>query len=495
MPQHLPTSPNFHLNFNNRAFEQLSFTYSSVQTTPFSNNYIVAVSSAALEYIGLTKNSYLHDSFVKVFSGETLPEGAEYMAQVYAGHQFGHFLPQLGDGRSISLGEIINKENKHIDIQLKGSGKTPYSRMGDGRAVLRSCIREYLASESMFALDIPTTRALCITATSDYVYREKPEQGAVMTRLTESNIRFGHYEYFFHHNKMKELDELAQYCLTYLFPEAKNSRSPHLAMFQEITKRTATLIAKWQAVGFAHGVINTDNMSILGLTIDYGPFGFLDNYEPKYICNHSDHTGRYAFEEQPSIGLWNLNALAHTFTRWLTTEQLKETLATYQNHLVTHYHLLMSQKLGLADWQKNDSNLLAQFLDLLENKVDYHQAFRLLNQLFVDDINNEKCNDFIQLFEDTEAINQWLMQYRQRISKQTLNDEQRHNQQNSHNPKYILRNYLAEMAIRSANAGDYSEIAQLLNILNKPYDEQPEYDVYANAAPQWGKELVISCSS
>lgn len=489
-----PTSP-IKLNFKNNSFEKLAFTYQHVQTTPFSNNHLVAVSKKALPLLDLTLEDAQHENFVTIFSGTHCPEGAMCQSQVYAGHQFGHFVPQLGDGRSISLGEVAAASGKSWDIQLKGSGKTPYSRMGDGRAVLRSCIREFLASEAMHALGVPTTRALCITGTTDAVYRETPEQGAIMTRLTESNIRFGHFEYFFHHNKMEELDKLADYCIDSLFPQTKETDNPHLAMFVEITKRTAELIAKWQALGFAHGVMNTDNMSILGLTIDYGPFGFLDDYQPGFICNHSDHHGRYAFEQQPSVGLWNLNALAHTFTRWLSTEQLKSTLGEYQTYLVTHYHLLMSQKLGLTHWQNTDSNLLTNLLDLMTNKVDYHQTFRLLNTVYHNDINNEKCETLLNLFDDKKAMQQWLQGYRDRIAKQTLSDEERHQLQNLHNPKYILRNYLAEMAIRAASAGDFSEIERLQTLLNTPYEEHAEFNVYAEPAPQWGKELAISCSS
>ena len=484
------------LAFNNVTTNALPFIFQDVATTPFSESYLVAFSPEAAHYISLPFNVKEHDDFVKIFSGEKLPTGARHTSQVYAGHQFGQFVSQLGDGRSISLGEIQDTEQNPIDIQLKGSGPTPYSRMGDGRAVLRSCVREFLASEAMAALNIPTTRALCITSTNDPVYREKPEHGAIMTRLTPSNIRFGHFEYFFHHNKLEELDQLGSYCLEKLYPECLKADNPHQAMLLEVTHRTATLIAQWQSIGFAHGVMNTDNMSILGLTIDYGPFAFLDNYEPEFICNHSDHQGRYAFDQQPSIGLWNLNALGYTFSRWLEPEDIRTALASYEPTLMSHYNLLMQQKLGLDQWLEKDKFLLGKLLSLMNKfKVDYTLAFRLLNTIFQEDNTNQQCQVFIDLFDEQTDIITWLGTYRIRLRLQGRDDKRRHQQQNRVNPKYILRNYLAETAIRSANTGDFSEIERLRKVLTSPFAEQNEMNAYANQPPAWGREMEISCSS
>ena len=490
------------LPFKNTLTSTLPFLFQDVNCTAFSDNYLVAYSKNAAQLLSLPSNINEHDDFVKIFSGEILPTHGRYTAQVYAGHQFGHFVSQLGDGRSISMGEIANKQQQLFDIQLKGSGRTPFSRMGDGRAVLRSCIREFLASEAMAALNIPTTRALCITATSDKVYREQAEQGAIMTRITESNIRFGHFEYFFHHNKLTQLDQLADYCLTNLFPECQQAENPHLAMLTEITHRTATLIAQWQTVGFAHGVMNTDNMSILGLTLDYGPFGFLDSYQPEFICNHSDHQGRYAFDQQPSIGLWNLNALAYTFSRWLTAEQIKPVLQNYEAILVSCYNELMKNKLGLITWQNDDKYLLGQLLLIMsQTKADYTLSFRLLNRILQNDDDNTHSQEFLTLFANNpnngnkEDILVWLTSYRARLQQQNVADDIRHQQQNSANPKYILRNYLAETAIRSANAGDFSEITKLLQLLEHPFDEQASMNAYSFQPPAWGTALEISCSS
>ncbi|MGJ8693072.1 MAG: protein adenylyltransferase SelO [Thalassotalea sp.] len=484
------------LQFQNTLTSELDFIFEDVSTTPFSDNFLIAYSPETAELLSLAQNIDQHEDFIKIFSGEMLPEGARHTAQVYAGHQFGHFVPQLGDGRSISLGEITNNQKTQYDLQLKGSGPTPYSRMADGRAVVRSCIREFLASEAFAALGIPTTRALCITATNDKVYRESAEQGAIMTRVTESNIRFGHFEFFFHHNRLAELDQLANYCLKYLYPECLRAPQPHLAMLMAIVERTASLMAKWQAFGFAHGVMNTDNMSILGLTIDYGPFGFLDQFESGFICNHSDHQGRYAFEQQPSIGLWNLNALAYTFSRWLQPDDIRQVLENYEPQLIKTYNHLMQQKLGLESWQDDDKHLLGRLLGIMEEqKADYSLSFRLLNSVFIADSTNSQCQALIALFASPEKITAWLTTYRARLQQQSLKCDERIKQQNLANPKYILRNYLAETAIRSANAGDYSEIETLRQLLTNPYDEQPNMHAYAKVPPIWGKKLEISCSS
>lgn len=484
------------LTFNNTLNKKLPFLAQKVATTPFRNNVLVAFSPETASLLDMPEHIENKDEFLKVFSGQKLPKGGEYSAQVYAGHQFGQFVPQLGDGRSIAIGEVINQHQQSFEVQLKGSGPTPYSRMGDGRAVLRSCIREFLASEAMAALGIPTTRALCISATDDYVYRETPEQGAIMTRVTPSNIRFGHFEFFFHHNKLTELNALADYCLTELYPECLKADNPHLAMLTAITERTAKLIAHWQAVGFAHGVMNTDNMSILGLTIDYGPYGFLDAYHSAFICNHSDHSGRYAFDQQPSIGLWNLNALAYTFSHWLSADDIRQTLQSYEPVLIKTYNQLMMNKLGLSNWQENDRHLLGQLLAIMElNQADYSLTFRRLNTVKVDDTDNLTCQSLLALFNQPEQISAWLIQYRERLSQQTLNDNERIALQNQHNAKYILRNYLAEVAIRSANAGDYSEIERLRALLISPFDEQPQMNAYSERPPTWGTKLAISCSS
>lgn len=484
------------LKFDNHLLKHLGFQCHQVTPTPLINSHLVTVSEAMLAELGLAKDDVNQTNFTDIFAGKILPKGGYHHAQAYAGHQFGQYVPQLGDGRAISLGEVLDHKGCRQDIQLKGAGLTPFSRMGDGRAVLRSCIREYLASEAMHALGIPTTRALCIVGSEHDVYREQKEKGAIMTRVAPSYIRFGHFEYWFHQGKKDELNQLADYCLAAYFPECLSEHKPHLAMFQGIVHSTATLIAKWQAHGFAHGVMNTDNMSILGLTIDYGPFGFLDDYNPKFICNHSDHTGRYAFEQQPSIGLWNLNALAMTFSSWLTAEEITEALKAYEPVFIQEYIQLMQQKLGLTSWQENDQALLGQYLGLMaKNGADYTLSFRLLNLVEIDDENNQACEALIALFDDKKAITNWLVKYRQRLSENDWEDDERHAVQNQYNAKYILRNYLAQQAITTAEQGNYQEIEKLALVLSNPFNEQNTFEQYAKPAPSWGKSLEISCSS
>ena len=483
-------------NFDNRLVKHLPFIYRPVSPTPLVNSHLVATSDAMLAELGIAKDDLHQTNFVDVFAGKVLPKGGYFHAQVYSGHQFGQYVPQLGDGRAISFGEIIATSGQRLDVQLKGAGETPFSRMGDGRAVLRSCIREFLASEAMAALDIPTTRALCIIGSEHDVYRERVEKGAIMTRTSPSYIRFGHFEYWFHQGKKDELNQLADFCLAEYFPECLTLENPHKAMLAAIVQSTATLIAKWQVHGFAHGVMNTDNMSILGLTIDYGPFGFLDDYQPSFICNHSDHTGRYAFDQQPSIGLWNLNALAITFSDWLSTEEIRTELSQYEPIFVQHYISLMQRKLGLATWQDEDQALLGEWLTLLaKQKADYTLSFRLLNQVFVDDVDNQQCQKLLAHFNDKQAVIEWLKKYRQRLAYDDMTDRARHQIQNQHNAKFILRNYLAQQAIRQAEQGDYTEIERLQDVLQTPFDEQAGAEHYAQPAPEWGKHLEISCSS
>ncbi len=485
-------------NFANSFFRQLPEGYQHITATPLTNSHLIAYSKCAASLLDLP-DDYVHSKeFLQIFSGQKIPQGGHHIAQVYAGHQFGYFVEQLGDGRSIFVGEAVNHQQQRFDIHLKGAGQTPYSRMGDGRAVLRSSIREFLASEAMAALDIPTTRALCLIGSDERVYRESVETGAIMTRLASSHIRFGNFEYFFHKNDKEALNKLADYCIEHHFPDCANQKQPYLQMFKAIVKSTAMLIAKWQAVGFCHGVMNTDNMSIVGLTIDYGPFAFMDDYQPGFICNHSDHGGRYAYEQQPGVGLWNLNALAHSFSNWLSKAQLSEALALYEPILVQHYLELMRDKMGFS--RATDDNqvrhLLATFLKLTNHdKVDYTLAFRYLNQVFANDSQNQQCQQFITLFSHTDGITQWLEQYRQALQQQDDCCIKRHQAMDLCNPLYILRNYLAQQAIEQSEQGNHQEITKLHNILTTPFNEQSGCEQYAKAAPDWGKNLEITCSS
>ncbi len=438
-----------------------------------------------------------NDELLAIFSGEQSSDQFYPLAMKYAGHQFGTYNPDLGDGRGLLLGEMADVNGEVFDIHLKGAGKTPYSRMGDGRAVLRSTIREYLCSEAMAGLGIPTTRALGMMVSDTAVYREEVEKGALLIRLAQSHIRFGHFEHFFYTNQHQELQLLADKTIEWHFPECAQALKPYAAMFDDVVRRTADMIAHWQATGFAHGVMNTDNMSILGQTFDYGPFGFLDDYDPSYICNHSDYQGRYAFDQQPRIALWNLSALAHALSPLIDREDLETSLAQFEVRLSTKFSELMREKLGLHSRIEGDAQIFSSMFELLhQNNTDYTRFFRALST-----IERHGGQGVLDLFIDREAAAQWLSIYQIRCAQEVnehgepLNDRQRCERMRQVNPKYILRNYLAQNAIQKAEQGDFSDVETLATLLKSPFEEHPDFEAYANLPPDWGKKMEISCSS
>ena len=455
------------------------------------NPRLVAASAEAARLLDLDPACLAQPDLVAYFGGAKPLPGSEPLAMVYAGHQFGSYVPRLGDGRGLLLGEVVSQHGRW-DLHLKGAGRTPYSRFGDGRAVLRSSIREYLCSEAMAGLGIASTRALCVIDSDTRVQRERIERGATVLRLARSHIRFGHFEYF-HYGKRPELvRQLADYVIERHFPETARQDNRYANLLLQATLGTAALVAHWQAFGFAHGVLNTDNMSILGDTFDYGPFGFLDDFDPGYICNHSDEGGRYSFERQPSIGLWNLNALAHALSGLVDVDTIRGALQQYEPHLVSHYMRLMRGKLGLADEDPEDTALLAALLELLQaNRSDYTHFFRRLCDFDENQDLQPQRDDFV----DREAFDRWAQRYRERLRRETRPQAQRREAMRNANPKYILRNYLAQRAIEQAEQGDYSEVNRLQQLLQQPYAEQPAMDSYAAPPPDWGKHLVISCSS
>ena len=474
---------------------------SEVKPTAFnSNSRLIHFNKNAAKLLDLKTGIEEESLFVDILSGKSPLQTATPFAMLYAGHQFGHLNPQLGDGRAIIIAEVLNQQNEKWELQLKGSGPTPYSRGADGRAVLRSTIREYLCSEAMHGLGIPTTRALCITGCDDEVYREDIETAAVLTRLAPSHIRFGSFEVFYYRQQYDHIRTLADYVLKHYYPALLNEKNPYLALLNEIIKRTAKLIAAWQAVGFAHGVMNTDNMSILGLTLDYGPYGFLDSYDPGYICNHSDHQGRYAFNQQPSIGLFNLSCLAQALLPLINkspdkaAEMAKEELEKYQSIYITEYSGLMRKKIGLETVDNADQQLVESILNLMaDDKVDYTIFFRRLSDFdSTDSGNNQAIRD---IFMQRNLFDLWSEKYQQRLNQEQDNDKQRAVKMKQVNPKYILRNYLAEVAIKKAEENDYSEIERLFNLLQNPFDEQPDNETYAAFPPDWAEKISVSCSS
>lgn len=489
------------LRFDNSYARLPEGFHARVAPTPLQGAHLVSVSPAAASLLDLCPESLMSGQAVDWLGGERPLPGADPVAMCYAGHQFGHFVPQLGDGRAMILGEVLTEQGARWELQLKGAGLTPFSRDGDGRAVLRSTIREYLCSEAMDSLGIPTTRALCLFGSEEEVYRERIEKGALLVRMAPSHVRFGSFEVFFHRRQYAQLKQLADYVLEHDFPHLRDEAQPYPALLREVVERTAKLMAQWQLVGFAHGVMNTDNMSILGLTLDYGPFGFLDTYDPGYICNHSDYQGRYAFEQQPSVGLWNLSCLAQAMLPLFdmedgeaAAEQARAILADYEPALVRAYASGMRAKLGLCEERPEDQALSAGLLNLMHaNNIDYTNLFRDLADLKLD----SKTSDapLRDRFVDREGFDAWLAEYRDRLRAERSSDGARRAAMRSVNPRYVLRNYLAQKAIGLAEQGDYSEIDRLQKLLSRPFEDQADMQDYAGEPPDWGRELEISCSS
>ncbi len=488
------------LNFDNTFASLPDSFHSRLIPTPLPDPYLVSFNANAAQLIDLDSAEAARADFAEHFTGNRLLPGAEPLSMLYAGHQFGHFVPQLGDGRAILLGEVRNRSGELWDVQLKGAGITPYSRDGDGRAVLRSSIREYLCSEAMHGLGIPTSRALCVVGSDEEVYRERIETAAVLTRLAPSHVRFGSFEVFFSRGQHQQIATLADYLIARHFPHlAENpenkSGDKYLMLLNEVTQRTAKLMAQWQAVGFSHGVMNTDNMSILGLTFDYGPFGFMENYNPGYICNHSDPRGRYAYDQQPQVGLWNLACLAQALSPLIEKQHAHEVLDGYAPAYHRHYAELMGAKLGLENSHDDDIQLIGALLQIMHNsQVDYTRLFRSLGNFDSSPgAANEKLRD---QFIDRAAFDAWAADYRARLQQESGSDRERKVRMDAANPKYILRNYLAQNAIeRAEKQRDYSEIDRLLALLARPFDEQPGMESYAAAPPDWARQIEVSCSS
>ncbi|HUW27048.1 MAG TPA: YdiU family protein [Sulfuriferula sp.] len=467
--------------------------YSAVTPTPLAHPHLVSFNTDAAALIGLDPAEAQRVDAPAYLSGTAHLHGAQPVAALYAGHQFGYFVPQLGDGRAILLGEVQTPHGGW-ELQLKGAGLTPYSRNGDGRAVLRSSIREYLCSEAIHGLGIPTTRALSIVGSADEVYREQIETAAVVMRMAPSFVRFGSFEVFFSRGQPEAIRILADYVIARHYPELVDAPDKYPLFLRAVVLATARLMAQWQAVGFAHGVMNTDNMSILGLTLDYGPFGFLDVYDPGYICNHSDQGGRYAFDQQPDIGSWNLTRLAQALTPLMEVDAAKEALNIYPAAFATRYIDLMSAKLGIVPG-KDSVPLITSMLDILHsNHVDYTMFWRALCDF---DSSAGAVNAPLRdLFPDRAAFDAWAMGYRTRLQMENSQDTARRDAMRRANPKYILRNHLAEIAIRRAcDDHDFSEVDRLLDLLRRPFDEQPENAAYASAPPDWASHISVSCSS
>ncbi|SDV51460.1 protein adenylyltransferase SelO [Chitinasiproducens palmae] len=490
--------------------------FTEVPTQALPEPRLVAFSRDAATEIGWSPESFDDPALIAHLAGHSLTPAP--IATVYSGHQFGVWAGQLGDGRAHLLGEV-GAAHQRYEIQLKGAGLTPYSRMGDGRAVLRSSIREFLCAEAMHHLGIATTRSLAVVASPLPVRRETVETAAVVTRLAPSFVRFGHFEHFSSTGRADLSRRLLDHVIDRFYPHCRDAADPVLAFIEAVAQATAVTIARWQAVGFCHGVMNTDNMSILGLTIDYGPFGFLDGFDANHICNHTDQAGRYAFQRQPQVAFWNLYRLGHALLPLLpqgeaSIEAARAALDRYKPAYATEMEAQLRAKLGLAE-RVDDEADGALFDDLFElmhaNRADYTLTFRLLSGIRRDsgaagaadaagatgaaDAVEPGAQAVRDLFADRAGFDRWCDRYRARLALEKRDDASRALAMNRVNPKYVLRNHLAELAIRQAQAGDDGEVRRLLHILERPFDEQPEFAAYAGLPPDWASGLEVSCSS
>lgn len=477
---------------------------------------LIHASSEMLDTLGLTEEDSKTKDFLNIVTGAEILPNTKPFAMCYGGHQFGNWAGQLGDGRAINLAEIEHN-NKHWALQLKGAGETPYSRGADGLAVLRSSIREYLCSEAMYHLGVPTTRALSLSLSGDQVLRDvmyngNPdyEKGAIVSRVSESFLRFGSYEIFPSRGDIKTLKTLVDYTIKNHYSHlGEPSKAAYIAFFKEVTQRSMEMVIHWQRVGFVHGVMNTDNMSILGLTIDYGPYGWLEGYDHGWTPNTTDSTHkRYRYNTQPQLVLWNLFQLANAIYPLIEeAEPLEEILDNYRKDVDFAYLKMMQSKLGLKIEDKNDVHLVEELETVLQlSETDMTIFFRNLSNL-----KKSKTEDWFSIVEKAfyrtdeisgnikERWTNWFKTYGERLVTESLDDEDRKTYMNTINPKYVLRNYIAQLAIDDADKGNYTLIDELFNLLKKPYDEQPEYEKWFAKRPEWARNKVgcsmLSCSS
>ena len=475
------------------SFADLGESFSvPMQTTPLAAPYWVGQSLVLGEELNLPSGWQHNDDWLQALSGNAQLPGSKLLSSVYSGHQFGVWAGQLGDGRAILLGEANGQE-----WQLKGAGLTPFSRMGDGRAVLRSSIREFLCSEAMHGLGIATTRALCVTGSDVPVRRETLETAAVVTRLAPSFVRFGHFEHFCHHDQHDDLKKLADYVIDRFYPDCRGNErwggNPYVALLAAVTRRTARMVAQWQSVGFCHGVMNTDNMSILGLTIDYGPFQFLDGYNPAHICNHSDHQGRYAFYKQPNVAYWNLYCLGQALLPLIDEqEQAIAALETFKAEYPQALASCFAAKLGLPEGAEAPPALVDEILKLLaEGAVDFTIFWRRLSHWVREQ--DASDNSVRDLFLNRDGFDAWISAFSALHPANARADASA--RMLAANPKYVLRNHLGELAIRAAKQKDFSQVEAMLQVLQAPFDEHPQYEAFASFAPDWASGIEISCSS
>lgn len=496
--------------------------YSRVDPTPVAAPKLVACAREVCELLGLEHQACQSDSFAGVFSGNRQLAGMDPFAMCYGGHQFGNWAGQLGDGRAINLGEVLNDAGEHWTLQLKGAGPTPYSRTADGLAVLRSSVREFLCSEAMFHLGVPTTRALSLVLTGEEVLRDmfydgnpRHEPGAVVCRVAPSFVRFGNFQIFAARQDLRTLQRLTDFTIRHDFPHLEGTQaSVYADWFREVCRLTADMVVHWMRVGFVHGVMNTDNMSILGLTIDYGPYGWLEDYDPDWTPNTTDAQGRrYRFGNQPAVAHWNLLQLANSIVTLTDDPQpLEEALGFYAEYFEQQSNSMLAAKLGLRELMPADETLRTELFEILQlAETDMTIFYRRLADVPCDpEVTDEaRFSPLLDAYyhpEEVEPgseartrISNWLRDRAARVRGEQISAADRRERMNAVNPKFVLRNFMAQLAIDQAEQGEYSLIRELLEVLRHPYDEQPEYDEHAQKRPDWARSRagcsMLSCSS
>jgi uncharacterized protein YdiU (UPF0061 family) len=489
-----------HFPFQNTYAALPANFFARVAPTPVVSPRLIKLNRPLAIHLGLDPDRLSSPEGAEILAGKLVPDGADPIAMAYAGHQFGHFVPQLGDGRAILLGEVIDADGIRRDIQLKGSGPTPFSRRGDGRAALGPVLREYIVSEAMAALGIPTTRSLAAVVTGEHVMREMPLPGAVLTRVASSHIRVGTFQYFAARGDTEGVRRLADHVIGRHYPEAAKADRPYHALLEGVIARQAELVARWLLVGFIHGVMNTDNTSISGETIDYGPCAFMDHYDPATVFSSIDEMGRYAYANQPRIALWNLTRLAECLLplfsdqQELAIEQAQAALGGFAEAFDTAYQAGLRAKLGLFTLREDDRMLAQDLLDAMaRNQADFTLTFRRLSQAAGDSNGHAEVR---QLFADPAAYDEWAARWRRRIAEEPQDPATRQAAMRTVNPAFIPRNHRVEAVIEAAvNRDDFALFEELLTVLSQPYQDQPAFAAYADPPEPHQRVLQTFCGT
>jgi uncharacterized protein YdiU (UPF0061 family) len=482
-PPSEPTPETIPFSFDNSYARLPALFYARVKPTPVAAPKVLRLNRDLAQQLGLAAETLETPDGAELLAGNRIPEGAEPIAMAYAGHQFGQFVPSLGDGRAILLGEVIDRTGARQDIHLKGSGPTPFSRRGDGRAALGPVLREYVLGEAMAALGIPTTRALAMVASGEEVYRERIEAGAILVRIASSHLRIGTFEYFARRGDQEAVKILADHAIERHDPACREASNPYQAFLEAVVSRQAELIARWMLVGFIHGVMNTDNASISGETIDYGPCAFMDGFHPETVYSSIDRFGRYAWDQQPRIGYWNLTQLANALRPLLGDDEetakarAHSALDNYGGVFERIYYGGLRAKIGLTDARAGDDDLALDLLGrMAQHNVDFTNGFRALCALSLEDPSGDAPAR--ALFKDPDAFDDWAQAWRERVRVQSQPEAERQAAMRAVNPAYIPRNHRVQEAIDAANRGDLQPLDRLLEVVSNPYDEQPEHLEY-----------------